>query len=113
SYFEDVSLNHGKTITSISLYGLATGTYQQLSPSGSLANSFLLTIVNKKDDVLLWQYPLCDLVDFTSSGAADTEGKQRLFELENVDFKKSYVTYIFPSVLSSNICLLFNFFSVD
>lgn len=114
AYFDDISLLRGNRITSIAFVGLATGDFNGLLPAGDYGARITLTMIDKNNDVLLWRYPLSDLLDFTySSAVADTRGKIRLFDLQNVSFKKSYVTNTNSTAISTGLVLLFNFFSQD
>jgi len=114
AYFDNISLNRGKRITSIAFIGLYNGDYNGLLPAGDMASRITLTLIQQNNDILLWRYPLADLLDFTAdSSIADTRGKKRLFDLQDVSFKKSYITNTNSTVLSTGLVLLFNFFTQD
>jgi hypothetical protein len=75
-------------------------------PLQALPN-FLLTLVNKKGNQCISQWPVTDLDSFFNSG------KKRIFNVDNIDLENSYVESTTAIVFPTNYIMLFNFFTVS
>lgn len=78
------------------LKGISVSNYDNLINPSLRLYSFYTTLINKKGDIICYNYPLVDLLD--SSYTTYSEFRLRLFNFDDLDLKKSY--YFFQAPVS-------------
>jgi hypothetical protein len=92
------------------LKGISISNYQNLLNPSQLLYSFYITLINKKGDIINYNYPVVDLLD-ASWPSSYPEYRLRLFNFDDLDLKKSY--YFFQAPVSFppyNNLFKFNFY---
>lgn len=90
-YFDPFPELNNKT-----LKGISISNYNNLLNGSNLLYSFYITLINKKGEILCYNYPAVDLLD--SSNASYTNFRLRLFNFKDLDLKSSY--YFFQAPVS-------------
>jgi hypothetical protein len=116
-YFQNPSLKKGNVIRAISLPYI-TGVQLYESNTQLLASTeyrhYTVTIIDKKGNTVLWNYPLADLCNGgITASAFSTNGKLRVCEIEP-DLERSYITNNATSFTAIvNLGVMFDFYTSD
>jgi hypothetical protein len=89
-YFDPCPELNKKTIK-----GLSISNYNNTISGGSIPLNFYITLIDKKNQIICYNYPLVDLLD--ASNTLFSQFKLRLFNLYDLDLYRSY--YFFSSAI--------------